>query len=807
MPLYIVRATPAVMLSYLSMIQLTRYRRWIATAAAGLLISQFACADSLELADDVNTLQGTDSSFELTRGNTFPATALPFGMHMWTPQTGRNGDGWKYQYQKDTIRGFQQAHQCSSWTNDYAVFSLMPVVGELVVDENLRATKFRHEDETAKPHYYRVQLASGVTTEIVPTERGAFLRFSFPSTGDAYLVFDGYVSQCSLEIQPDERRIVGRLKNGRNLSEKFRNYFVLIFDQPIVAHGTWRGDDSAVLPNEQKIAGHKVGAYLKFEPGSTVNVRVASSYISDAQAETTLQHELAQFATLEDVRQAAEIAWNDCLGKITIEGGSDEERRTFYSCLYRASLFPHKFYEVDADGQPHYFSPYDGQVHAGYLYTDTGLWDVFRAQMPLHVLLFPEMQGRDMQALLAAYHECGWLPSWSFPGEGGSMIGNHAIALLADAWIKGIRTFDPAEAIAAYAHESSAKGPWGPANGREGAEEIERLGYLPYPKYREATAKTLDYAYDDFCGYQLARATDQTKLEQTFAKRMFNYRNVYDPSTGFMRGRDEHGEWTPNFDPTEWGGPFTEGCAWHWHWSVFHDVAGLIALTGGDQAFIAKLDSVFTQPCDFKAGTYGSPIHEMREMVMANMGQFAPGNQPMQHVVYLYNYAGEPWKSQYWARKVMKQLYNSTQDGYPGDDDQGQTSAWYVLSALGFYPVCPGTDQYVFGSPLFDKASIAVRDGKRFTITANHQSPENVYIQSALLNGMPLTRNYLLHDEIASGGSLVLEMGPSPNLERGTHPEDRPFSVSTAAKIPSLSDGGRSSTDSSIVSKGPAENE
>lgn len=741
-----------------------------------------AAAQLPQLADYVNTLQGTNSRFELTYGNTYPATAMPFGMHTWTPQTGRNGDGWKYQYHKDTIRGFQQAHQCSSWTNDYAVFSLMPVVGELVVDEDGRATQFRHEDETARPHDYRVRLASGVAVEMAPTERGAFLRFTFPETGPAYLVFDGYTRLCALEIVPDQRRIVGSVRNGRNLPDGFRNHFVVQCDKPFTSFGTWRGRrrrGATINADRRSATGRRVGAYLEFAPGSTVNVKVASSYVDLAQAERNLQRELRQHADVESVRQAAKQAWNRTLGKILVEGGSEEQKRTFYSCLFRASLFPRMFYEFDAAGEPFYRSPYDGEIHKGYMFTDTGLWDTFRAQMPLRTLLHPEMHGRYMQALLAAHEQCGWLPSWSFPGEGGSMIGNHAISLLADAWVKGIHTFDPDQALAAYRHESTEKGPWGPANGRRGAADIERLGYLPCPKYREAAAKTLEYAYDDFCGYQLATAVGEAEYASAFGQRMFNYRNVYDPATGFMRGRDDQGAWTADFDPTEWGGPYTEGCAWHWVWSVFHDVAGLIELMGGDEAFVAKLDAVFTAPSESQVGTYGRPIHEMREMVLADMGQYAHGNQPMQHAVYLYNYAGQPWKSQQRAREVMRRLYNSSENGYPGDEDQGQTSSWYVLSALGIYSVCPGTDEYVIGSPLFPKATVTCADGKQFVIQADRNSATNLYIQEARLNGRPYTRNFLRHGDIVRGGRFECVMGPTPNIERGVNRDDRPYSVST----------------------------
>jgi predicted alpha-1,2-mannosidase len=726
----------------------------------------------------VNTLQGTNSKHEITYGNTYPTTALPFGMNTWTPQTGRNGDGWKYQYFKKTIRGFQQAHQCSSWSNDYAVFSLMPMLDSLQVNEDKRATGFTHANEIAKPHYYKVKLDNNITTEISPTERGAHLRFSYPKSKKNFLVLDGYTGISMVKIIPSERKIIGYVHNGRQLRKDVKNYFVIQFDQPIIGYGTWESKNNTSASNATDAEGKGIGAYVEFRPGTKVQAKVASSYISHEQAQLNLDRELGKQKKLEQTRDIAADVWNKQLGRILVEGGSQEDLATFYSCFFRASLFSRKFFEIDAEGNPYYRSPYDGKIYKGHMYTDTGFWDTFRAQFPLNALMYPTMHGQYMNALLDANDQCGWLPSWSFPGEAGSMIGNHAISLFADAWAKGIRTFDPKRALEAYYHEATNKGPWGPANGREGWKEYYILGYVPYPQYREATAKTLEYAYDDFCGYSLAKSTGNKFYEDIFAKQMFNYRNVYDSSTKFMRGRKPDGSWLENFDPTEWGGPFTEGSPWHWVWSVFHDVNGLIKLVGGDKQFTAKLDSVFTEPNTFKVGTYGGRIHEMTEMEIANLGQYAHGNQPIQHMVYLYNYAGEPWKAQFHARNVMKRLYNATENGYPGDEDQGQTSSWYVLSAMGFYSVCPGTDEYVMGSPLFKKTTITLEDGKKFVIEAPDNDEKHVYIKSATLNGKPFTKNYLRYSDITGGGLLKLNMSTTPAKDRGISKEDRPFSVS-----------------------------
>ncbi|RAV30547.1 GH92 family glycosyl hydrolase [Sinomicrobium soli] len=733
-----------------------------------------------DLADYVNTLQGTNSRFELTRGNTYPTTALPFGMNTWTPQTGVNGDGWKYQYFKDSIRGFQQAHQCSSWSNDYAVFSLMPVTGKLKLNDRERASGFDHDRETAKPYYYQVLLHNGVEVEMSPAERGAHLRFSFPGDEAAWMVLDGYTGTSEVRIDPEKRRITGYVRNGRGMHriEGFKNYFVIQFDKPFQAQGTWENRKNTQWENRLSGEGEGMGAYIGFRPGQKVQLRVASSYISPEQALRNLEQELGGDRKLETTKKRAKKIWNDHLGKIVVEGGTEAQFRTFYSCFFRASLFSRKFYEIDGQGNPYYYSPYDGKVHQGYMYTDTGFWDTFRGQFPLNIILYPEMHGRYVSALLDAYDQCGWLPSWSFPSEAGSMIGNHAISLLADAWAKGVRTFDPAKALEAYFHEATNKGPWGPANGREGWKEYFTLGYVPYPDVREATAKTVEYAYDDFCGYQLAKMSGNEFYRDIFSKQMFNYQNVFDPSAGFMRGRHKDGSWVRNFDPYEWGGPFTEGNAWHYLWSVFHDPEGLIDLLGGEENFNKKLDSVFEVSNKVNVGTYGGKIHEMTEMQMADMGQYAHGNQPIQHAIYLYNYSGQPWKAQRRLRNIMEKLYSYTEDGYPGDEDQGQTSSWYVLSALGMYSVCPGTDEYVIGSPVFKKATVTLENGKKFVVSAPENSKDNVFIQRASLNGAPYTKNYIRYKDIAGGGILEFEMKDTPEKERGTGAGDRPFSLS-----------------------------
>ena len=683
-------------------------------ALALCLTLSFPVFAEKDLVQYVNTLQGTNSTYELSWGNTYPTTAVPYPMNSWSPQTGKNGDGWKYQYSATTIRGFQPTHQCSPWVGDYGVFS----------------------------HYYKVTLENGITTEFSPTTRSAHFRFSFPAKGDAFLVLDGYTKTSQVQIDVANHRITGYVHNGAFSPKTHKNYFIIQFDKPFVSYGTWENRKNTIQKNNLRREGEGIGAYVQFAKGSKVQAKVSTSYISPEQAEVTMTRELGKHSSVEVTKQAAADVWNQLLNRVLVEGGTEEDMKTFYSCMFRANLFSHKFYEEKEDGSPYYYSPYDEKIHDGYMFTDNGFWDTFRSQFPLTNILHPTMQGQYMQALLDAQEQCGWLPSWSFPSETGGMVGNHSISLLTDAWVKGIRTFDPEKALKAYAHEAMNKGPWGGANGRVRWKDYYQLGYIPYPESMGSTAQTLEYCYDDFCAYQLAKMTGNKFYEEVFARQIYNYKNVYDPSVGFMRGRKLDGSWA-DFDAFEWGGPYCEGNAWHYNWSVFHDVQGLIDLTGGDERFVAKIDSVFALPGIVKYGTYGTKIHEMLEMELAKMGQYAQGNQPIQHMIYLYSYAGQPWKTQYWIRQVMDRLYNSSENGYPGDEDQGGMSSWYVLSALGIYSVCPGTDEYVLGSPKFRKTTITMEDGKKFVIEAKGNSKDNVYIQNATLNGKRHTRNYI----------------------------------------------------------------
>jgi predicted alpha-1,2-mannosidase len=729
-----------------------------------------------------NPLQGTDSANGFSHGNEYPAIALPFPMNTWAPYTQPAKDSFYYQYSQTKLRGIRQTHQPSPWIGDYAAFSLMPVSGKLVVKEDERASVFRHEEETAQPSYYRVHLDTWkAVAEVTPTERCARFRFTFEEPGDSYVVLDAFPGGSSVEIIPAENKIIGITRFNRSgVPTNFANYFILVFDRPFSAYGVWSPE--WVQPDTARLEGKQVGAFVKFDTAGShvVGCKVASSFISPEQALRTLAREVGA-ADFDTVRQRAVETWNQALGRARVEGGSEDQQRTFYSALYRSALYPHRFYEFNEAQHPVYFSPYDGKVHEGVLYTDSGFWDTFRAAHPLYNLLFPEISAEIFQGLINAYDQSGWLPSWSSPGHRACMIGNHAFSLLADGWAKGIRSFDANKAVAAMAHDANTQAPDSCHSiGRDGAKFYNELGYVPYsnvrgePSVAEATAKTLEYAYDDFCAAQLARATGHQPEAEQFLKKAMNYTNLFDAKIGFVRGRKADGSWCEPFDPTEWGGPFTEGDSWQWTWSVFHDVPGLIQLMGGDQGFAAKLDALFTAPNTFKVGTYRNTIHEMTEMVALDMGQYAHGNEPVHHVIYLFDYAGQPWKTQARIRAAMTRLYQATPDGLCGDEDTGQMSAWYVFSALGFYPVCPGDTSYLIGSPLFDRTTLTLPNGKTFTITAKHNGPQHPYIRGATLNGKPFNKVFLTHEEIANGGEVTFDMTSAPDYKWATAPESRP---------------------------------
>lgn len=752
----------------------------LSTIATLFCVGSFAITDPVQY---VNPLVGSHSTGGLSTGNTYPAIALPWGMNFWTPQTGKMGDGWCYTYDAEKIRGFKQTHQPSPWMNDYAMFNIMPECGEnYIFDEAKRASWFSHKAEVSKPHYYRVYLADyDIVTEVAPTSRAAIFRFTYPA-GKSYLVVDAFDRGSYVKIIPEQNKIVGyTTRNSGGVPRNFKNYFVLQFDRPftvtaICDAGT---ENKSALETTSKHAQGVVGFNTK--RGEQVNVRVASSFISIEQAEQNLK-ELGN-KTLEQVSEEGRQEWNKVLSTIDVQDESDIDRlRTFYSCLYRSVLFPRSFFEINAQGQVVHYSPYNGEVLPGYLFADTGFWDTFRALFPLVNLMWPSMSQKMQEGWANAYKESGFLPEWSAPGHRACMVGNNSASVVADAYLKGVRGYDIDALWEAVKHGANADLPR-TTSGRKQWQTYNKLGYVPYDSINESAARTLEYAFDDWSIYKLGQALGKPEKEiQVYAEHAMNYKNLFDKSHNLMRGKLANGEWAPNFNPFKWGDAFTEGNSWHYSWSVFHDPQGLIDLMGGTATFNQMLDSVFILPPIFDDSYYGGVIHEIREMQIMNMGNYAHGNQPIQHMIYMYNYSGQPWKTQYWLRETMNRMYNAHADGYCGDEDNGQTSAWYIFTAMGFYPVCPGSNQYVLGAPYFKKMTMHLENGKDVVITAPENSDENRYVQKLTVNGAEHKVNYVNHADLLQGARMDYVMGPKANENRGNTAEAAPYSFSKEYK-------------------------
>jgi len=756
----------------------------------GFLLFLLICSFSIKAnqpvncVDYVSTLVGSQSKQSLSTGNTYPAIALPWGMNFWTPQTGKMGDGWAYTYDADKIRGFKQTHQPSPWINDYGQFSLMPLTGKAVFNEDDRASWFSHKSEEARPYYYKVYLADyDVTTEITPTQRAAMFQFTFPKSKNSFVVIDAMNAGSYIKIIPGENKIIGyTTKNSGGVPDNFKNYFVITFSKPFtytatVDNGKIKTDN---LESKEDHSGGIIG--FSTEKGEKVTASVASSFISYEQAELNMK-ELGHH-DFEGVKAEAKKTWNDVLGKVEVKDDNVDNLRTFYSCLYRSVLFPRSFYEINATGKTVHYSPYNGKVEPGHMFTDTGFWDTFRCLFPFVNLMYPSMSQKMQEGLVNTYKESGFLPEWASPGHRGCMVGNNSASIVADAYMKGIKGYNIDTLYKALLHASNNVHPKVASTGRLGYEYYNKLGYVPYNVgINESAARTLEYAFDDWSIYKVAQKLKRPKAElDLYAQRAMNYKNLFDPSSNLMRGKNEDGNFQAPFNPLKWGDAFTEGNSWHYTWSVFHDPQGLIDLMGGKKVFNQMMDSVFIMPPVFDDSYYGGVIHEIREMQIMNMGQYAHGNQPIQHMLYMYNYSGQPWKAQYWIREVMDKLYTAAPDGYCGDEDNGQTSAWYVFSAMGFYPVCPGSNEYVLGSPLFKSVTLNLENGKQVVIQSSNNSKANRYVSAMTVNGKPALKNYITQESLTKGAVINFKMSALPNKLRGTRNSDFPYSFSTELK-------------------------
>jgi predicted alpha-1,2-mannosidase len=701
----------------------------------------------------VNPLVGTRHS-AIGYGGTMPFVTAPWGMTDWTPQTRQNKISvTSYNYDDSTISGFIGTHQPAIWMGDYGYVTIIPQVGNLRTTPESRKLPYSHQSEAAHPDYYRVLLDAGsgeeIQAEMTATERCSMFRFTFPKTGQARVIVEvsrpGVAGMAA--VNPEAREIAGYNPHRMDAHlgplelPNFKGYFVVQFEQTPSVMKTYGGDATAELSR---------GAYAEFTPGQTIQLRVGTSFISIEQARENLKRELPDWR-FEAAQRRLREQWNQKLSQLQIGGAKDLDKTLIYTAMYHAMLYPRTFSEYGR-----YYSAFDDTVHKGESYTAYSIWDTFRAENSMLTLLAPERVSGMITALLQNFKEGGWMPKWPNPSYTNIMIGTHADSLVAEAFRKGFRDFDRELAWQAV-YKDAMTPPDGdrsrrwvdreehtPYEARAGLTYYKQLGYIPTDKTDEAASRTLEDSYDDWCVAQIAKLLGRLDDYQFFLKRSLNDRNLYNPALGLMNGRTSGGKWAPigsagdsnqNRSVSGW----TEGDAWVYTWSPLHDQAGLISLMGGPENYDEKLDQHFKG---------GHNVHS---------------NEPSHHYGYLYDFGGQPWKTQAMVRRIAEKEYDASPGGLDGDDDCGQMSAWLLFTAMGFYPVNPASGDYMIGSPMYQQISLTLANGRTFRVEASNNSAENVYIQSATLNGRPLDIPLITWEQIQAGGTLHFVMGQEPS--------------------------------------------
>jgi predicted alpha-1,2-mannosidase len=705
-----------------------------------------AAGQSRPAVDYVNILQGVDSTSEFSRGGTLPIAALPFGMAHWTLQS-HAGTAWMFHPRDHRIQGLRCTHQLSTWLDDYGYATFLPICGYVNPEATKRSSSYSSESARLTPYSLQLFLLRyRAQVEMIPTERCGLLTASFeknePTKAPGLII---EVPETGGAFQQDVNKRTIRFTSTANkggVPDNFATYYVVQFPDG------WEHF-------EQRQIGSALIGTVYFRPGQEVTARIGTSFISHEQAELNMAKELGSIPGAS-LRAKAAAAWNDQLQRIEIEGASDDQLRLFYSCMYRVLLFPRTWHEPDANGEMHHFSAFNGKVMPGVMYADHGYWDVYRAWYPLMTILFPDRLGEILQAWVNAFKEGGWLPQFPCPGYRACMTGSLIDSVFGDAAAKGIGGFDLEQAYEGLKKHATIPGDPAKGYGRNGIEQYLKLHYVPADQVEQSVAETVDAAYGDFCIAQVAKKLGKEGDASAFLKRSENWRNVFDSEVKFFRGKNADGSWLAPFDPFQWGSPFVEGSAWQHRWDAPHDVSGLVEAMGGKTHSAAVLEEMLQLPPIFDVGVYGSEIHEMSEMAAVPFGQYAHSNQPSHHLLYLFPYAGRPDLTQYWVRKVMQDLY--TTNAFPGDEDTGSMSAWFVLSALGFYPVCPGKPEYTLGSPLFRRATLHLPGRKTFVIEAAANDRDTVFVRKVTLNGEPLSGPTLQHSTLMTGGTLRCEM-------------------------------------------------
>ncbi len=764
--------------------------------------------------DDVLTTRGTQSNGTFSRGNNFPATALPHGFNFWTPVTDAGTLGWLYRWNEGNdgdnrprLQALALSHEPSPWMGDRQTFQVMPslAAGEPEVDRRKRALSFSHDNEVARPYLYGVRFDNGIAAEIAPTDHAAIFRFRFPANRGGTLLFDNVDARAGLILDAATQSLSGYTDTRSGLSNGATRMFVYArFDQP------WRS-------NGMIKTGRATG-YVNFDTGADreVRMRIATSLISAEQAKHNLELEIGA-ATFDAIRDRGQAAWDAVLGRIRIAGASADQRTTAYSNLYRLFLYPNSAHEnTGSNAQPRWMhadqsswskdnAGGDGQrtsvrVLPGKLYVNNGFWDTYRTAWPAYALLAPKQAGAMVDGFLQQYRDGGWVARWSSPGYADLMVGTSSDVAFADAWLKGIRGFDPREAYAAALRNATTIAP-APNVGRKGMAGSPYRGYID-TGVGEGLSWSLEGGPNDFGIAQLAESLAQAARSPKearryndeaayFRARALDYAHLFDPAAGFFRGRQADGSWQKPanaFDPRVWGGDYTEGNAWTYAFPAVYDSNGLAALYGGRDGLTEKLDALFATPetagKEF-SGSYGEVIHEMTEARDVRLGMYAHSNQPSHHLAWLYDSVGQPWKTQALTREIQRRLYLGSEigQGYPGDEDNGEMSAWYVFAMLGLYPLRMGAPEYAIGSPAFDRVDVAMDNGRTLRVIAHGNSATNVYVQSLKVNGKPWTKAWLPHAAIANGGTLEFTMGAKPS-RWGSGERDLAPSLTAAGQAP-----------------------
>ncbi|NYI19583.1 putative alpha-1,2-mannosidase [Xanthomonas arboricola] len=765
--------------------------------------------------DRVVTTRGTHSNGTFSRGNNFPATAVPHGFNFWTPVTDAGTLTWLYRWNEHNdadnrprLQALSLSHQPSPWMGDRQTFQVMPslTAGVPEADRGKRALAFSHANEVARPYRYAVQFDNGLHAEIAPTDHAALFRFRFPARGDANLLFDNVDARGGLRLDAATQTLAGYTDVRSGLSTgATRMYVYATFDRP------WKGSG--------RIDTGRPTGWIKFDAGSArqVQMRIATSLISLDQARHNLALEIAPQASIEQVAARARDAWDALLGRFEVADATDDQATTLYSNLYRLHLYPNSAHEnVGSADAPDWryasqnswsddnidgsavrsFAP----IRDGRVYVNNGLWDTFRTAWPAYALFAPDQAGTLVQGFIEQARAGGWIARWSSPGYADLMVGTSSDVAFADAWLKGVRGFDPAEAYAAALKNATVVPPDRHV-GRKGMARSTFRGYADTDTH-EGMSWSMEGALNDFGIANMAdalsrQATTAHERERYateavyFRHRAAGYAALFDPSVGFFQGRKADGEWrvdAAHYDPRVWGHDYTESSGWTFAFTAPHDGQGLAALYGGRDALAAKLDRFFATPETGEAafsGSYGGVIHEMTEARDVRMGMYAHSNQPAHHIPWMYLYAGQPWKTQQLTREILARLYLGSEigQGYAGDEDNGEMSAWYLFASLGLYPLRMGAPEYVIGSPLFKHASVRLPNGGTLVVNAPQNSPQNVYVQSLTLNGKPWRKTWVTHADIANGARLDFEMGPSPS-RWGSEPEAAPPSLTPAGHRP-----------------------